>query len=231
MLNTESIEVLKSVNKITNSAIISYPVTTITNDRRDIFGNVDFSKLTDKSWKEFGIMDLSSFLGSLSVLEEPTITQEDIYIKAKDNISSIEFVTSFPSTLGDFTADPEIIVSTSAANSTVEIPIDVDTITKIRKGAQVFKNLKDLFIIKEGDKIYLKTGNKETFSSANNSFTINLQPSLNTGKDFEIVIAIENFLNLPLMDFTMKIKYNPTRDENRLIVENEIFSFLLISKT
>jgi hypothetical protein len=231
MLNKNSIEVLKSINSITNSAIISYPVTTITNAKRDIYGNIDFSKIDENSWKEFGIMDLPSFLNSIGILDNPTIEQKDIFIKAYDENSTIEFVSSYPSTLEDFTADPNIIDSTSNAPSVVEVSIESNLFTKIKKGSSVFKNLRDLFIVKENDKIYFKTGNKETFTSATNSYTHYLEPSLCKGKDFELIIPIENFLNLPLMDFTMKIKYNEEKDAYRLLFENDIFKFLFTLKS
>jgi hypothetical protein len=231
MLNKNSLQVLNSITKITNSAIISYPVTTITNSKRDVLCNIDFSKIDEEGWQEFGIMDLSSFLNAISILDDPTIEQDGIFIKAHDTNSNIEFVTSYPSTLEDFTANPDIIESTSKAPSILEVPIDADLFTKIKKGASVFKNLLDLFVISEGDKVYLKTGNKETYTSASNSYTHYLEPNLNTGKDFQLVFPIENFLNLPQMDFTMKVKYNETRDEYRLMFENEIFKFLFTLKS
>jgi hypothetical protein len=231
MLNENSIQVLNSITNITNSAIISYPVTTITNSTRDILGNIDFSKLEDEGWKEFGIMDLSSFLNAIGILETPTIEQNDIFIKAYDPNSTIEFVTSYPSTLEDFTTNPEVIESTSRADSILEVGIDSTLFTKIKKGSSVFKNLRDLFIVKEGDKVYFKTGNKETFTSASNSYTHYLDPLVDKGKDFSLVIPIENFLNLPLMDFTMKIKYNQEKDAYRLLFENDIFKFILTLKT
>ena len=230
MLNENSLQVLNNITNITNSAIISYPCTTITNPSRDVLCNIYFDKIDDGSWKEFGIMDLSSFLNALSILENPTIEQDDIYIKAYDPDSTIEFVTSYPSTLEDFTIDPEVITSTCNADSVLEVEIDTNLITKIKKGSGVFKNLRDLFIIKEGDKIYLKTGNKESFNRTQNSYTVYLDPIIDTGKDFELVIPIENFLTLPLMDFTLKIKYYPAKDAYRVILENDIFQFLFTLK-
>jgi hypothetical protein len=230
MLNENSIEVLNSISSITNSAIISYPVTTITNDKRNIYGNIDFSKIDEDAWKDFGIMDLSSFLNAISILETPTIEQDDIYIRANDPNSKIEFVTSYPSTLEDFSADPDIVSTAALAPSILEVDIDTNLITKIKKGSSVFKNLRDLFIVKEGDKVYLKSGNKETFNRTQNSYTVFLDPTLDKGNDFEIAIPIENFLSLPSMDFSMKIKYNEAKDEHRLILENEIFQFLFTLK-
>lgn len=229
MLNESSIQVLNSITNITNSAIISYPVTTISNISSDVLMNIDFSKL-EEEFEEYGIYDLSSFLGALSVLEEPTITKDGIIITAKDENSSIQFVSSHPSSLGDYTTNPENITSTCAGHSVVEATIDIALMSKIRKGANVFKTLKDLFITKEGDIVTLKTGNKESFSSSSNSYSLKLETTLNTGPDFEIAVPIANFLALPSADFTLKIKHNEVHNQRRLVLENPVFQAVLTLK-
>jgi len=224
MLNPASIQILQAISNITNSAILDYPVTTIQNVNKSILGNIDLSKV-DTEFESYGIFDLSSFLGALSVLEEPTIILDNKMVIAKDLDSTIKFVTSSPASLEDFTTDTEKITSTLAAPSVVEVEIDTDLINRIRKGASVFKTLKDLFIIKEGDKITLKTGNKESFARQDNSYTIELSPSINSGDNFNIAIPIDNFLSLPAMNFKLAIK---KKGENiRVVMENEIFQFVL----
>jgi hypothetical protein len=57
-----------------------------------------------------------------------------------------------------------------------------------------------------------------------------LETDINKGKVFELVVPIENFLDLPQTDFTMKVKYNEAKDDYRLLFENEIFKFLITLK-
>lgn len=229
MLNKESLSILNNITNITNSVMIKYPITTIANGSSDLFMNIDFSKVSEK-FEDYGIYELSSFLNALGALESPTVIMKDKVIVASDNNSNIQFLTSSAESLQKYTTNPENITSTCSALSVVEVPVNVDLMNKIRKGANVFKTLKDLFIVKEGDKLYLKTGNKETFNSRNNSYSINLEPSLNTGDDFEIVIPIESFLSLPSIDFTLKVKYNPKTNMRRITMENEIFQVVLTVK-
>jgi len=226
MLQPNSIKILQSITNITNSAIISYPITTITNDTSDVLANIDFSKL-EEPFDEYGIMDLGSFLGAVMILDEPTLSLEDSVIVAKDKDSEISFVTSYPSSLEEFTTNPLNITTTMDAPSQVDIPVDVALFNKIRKGASVFKTLKDLFIVKNADGIYLKTGNKESFASRDNSYKLKLEASKNEGDDFEVVIPVDNFLALPPMEYMMKIKYNEKQRTHRVTLENEIFSFVL----
>jgi len=227
MLNNDSIQLLQSVTAITNSVLISYPVTTITNEAKDVLGNIDFSKVDSEGWEEFGIYDLNSFLGAIAILENPVIKREGPSVIANDVDSSISFVVSDVSTMEAFTTDPENITSTCATESVVEISIDTDLINKIRKGVKVFKNLEDLFIVKEGDSIFLRTGNKESFTRTSNRYEIKLDPTVSSGPDFEITLLVNNFLLLPAMNYDMKIKYNPEYDLYRVTMENSIYQFVL----
>jgi len=230
MLNSDTRQVLSSIQAITNSAIINYPVTTISNPSKDVLGNINIDKLEDETFDEFGIFDLGSFLGALSILEEPTIELENGTIKASDANSAIDFITSSPAILGDFTTSPKNITSTVSAPSVVEVELNTEIMGKLRKGVSAFKTLKDVFIVKEGDTVYLKTGNKESFSRGNNSYKMTMTPSINEGKDFELAIPIENLLSLPSMDYDLKIKYNETRDAHRVVMSNDIFDFVLSVK-
>jgi hypothetical protein len=112
----------------------------------------------------------------------------------------------------------------------MEVDIDTKLMQKIRKGSAIFKTLKDLFIIKDENGVFLKTGNSEGYSKTSNSYSIQLTPTTDTANDFSIAIPIENFLSLPQMDYTMKIKYNEKHDSYRITFENEIFKFILAVK-
>lgn len=225
MLNKETLQILQSITGITNSAIITYPITTIQNYNKNIIGTIDFSVNEDGGWEEFGIFDLSNFLGALTVLNDPKIILEDNTIIAKDEDSEIQFVTSYPDALQDFTTNPSKVETTLAVDSVIEVNISTDTINRIRKGANVFKTLKDLFLVKEGDNFYIRTGNKNKFNSKENSYSIKLEPELVKGDDFEIAIPINNFLTLPQIDFKLMIKEK--NGQYRVTLTNKIFKFVL----
>lgn len=225
MLNKETLQILQSITGITNSAIITYPITTIQNYNKNVIGTIDFSVNEDGGWEEFGIFDLSNFLGALTVLNDPKIILEDNTIIAKDEDSEIQFVTSYPDALQDFTTNPSKVETTLAVDSVIEVNISTDTINRIRKGANVFKTLKDLFLVKEGDNFYIRTGNKNKFNSKENSYSIKLEPELVKGDDFEIAIPINNFLTLPQIDFKLMIKEK--NGQYRVTLTNKIFKFVL----
>jgi len=224
MLNKEAISIIQGISEVNNQAIISWPTTTITNVIKDVNGIVNFDKVCEE-FDEFGIWDLGSFLGSLSILENPTISMKDNIITASDEYSNINYVTSSPNILGDSVCDPRIVSSTLAIESSVEVEINTDTIARIKKGVSLFKNLKDLAFIKKDGDFCVKTTNKESFNSSKNAYTLYLQTTKNLGENFEITIPAENFLLIPTMDYTMKVHQKDGR--YRISMSNEIFSFAL----
>ena len=215
---------MQSVTSITNSIYVTYPVTPFCNINRDIFGLIDFGKIENK-FESFGIFDLQNFLNALSALDNPSIELKDNKIIANDETSSISYVTSHSYTLENFIVEKEDIDTTINAKSILEFEINTDVLGKIKKGVNVFKNLKDLFIVKNNEGVFLKTGNKQSFSVSENSYKMKINPSLDIADNFEISIPVENFLALPKIDFTLKIKQKG--EEYRIILENEIFKFLL----
>ena len=227
MLNKDALKILQGITNISNSAILSYPITTIMNDDKDMLCNIDFSILDDDSFTEFGIMDLSSFLNALSVLDNPKIEVINKEVMAKDSNSQISFLTSRVESVAEYTTNPNNITALIEAPSIVDVKIDTVLIGKIRKGASVFKSLKDLFIIKNDEGVFLKTGNKENFVSRSNSYQIKLDTEKSIGANFEIAIPIANFLALPNMEYTLKVKWSDKVKYHKITVENEIFQFVL----
>ena len=225
MLTKASVQVLQSITAITNSVLIEYPITTIRNESGGVIGTINFSVL-DEEFEEFGIFDLSSFLGALDVLDEPVVTLNAGIITAKDTNSSISFVTSSAASLEEFTDDPRKVTSSVDSDSVVDVDIDTDLMSKIRKGTSIFKSLKDIRLVNKDGVFSLSTANITSFSHQENSYSITLEEtSKNTNLDFDIAIPINNFLSLPNMNFTMSIKEK--QGKFRVVLYNEIFSFVL----
>jgi len=224
MFNKNSIEIIRGIGEINNKTILEYPRTTISNVTKDINGIVDFSILGD-SFDTIGIWDLSSFLNALSVLEDPVITLDNNIITAKDEYSSISYVTSSTNILGDAVCDPAIVTSTLGIPSIVDVNMTTDVVNRIKKGVNVFKNLKDLRWTKSGDIFTVSTTNKESFNASSNSFQLKLDTDKLEGPDFEITIPAENFLQLPSIDFDFKV--HEKSGQHRISMSNAIYKFVL----
>ncbi len=228
MLKNETRTLLKSLIPINNSMIIE----------DEMFGSDEFKSIIFKAnLKEleegietFGIFDVSNFLGSLDLLENPEISIENNSIVATDESSTLKFITSDPSSL-DIDINPKVIDTTLAVDSILEFGLTSELLQKIKKASAVFKTFDSLFIVKESEKITLKLGAKDSFSKSNNSFSIAIAPSLNTGEnDFELAIPLESILKLPVFDYQLLVKYNSDKDVFRVVCKNALLTFILSLK-
>ena len=227
MLSKATLQIIQGLSLINNKIVLEYPQSTITNLTQDIHGIIHLDKTND-SFETIGLWDSASFLAAISVLDEPTISLTDNILTAKDEYSTINYVVSSPSICEDAVTDPKIITSTMGINSDVEVRMDVDLVARVKRGLSIFKTLKDIFFIKEGDVFYLETGNKESFSTSQNSYRLKLTATKIQGEDFKICIPGENFMSLPNMDMEFKIHHKD--GQRRISMSNEIMSFVLSLK-
>lgn len=225
MLNKNTQTVLKSLLSINNSFVISYPKMTIVDEYKTMMGMIDMEKLGD-SFEEFGIYDAGKFLSALDLMDEANFELKNNLLVATDSTSSMDFLTSMPSSLPDAVAKESVITTTAAIDSVMEYGIDIDTLTKLKKAAGIFKTMDALFLKKESDEVTMKMGSKDAFNASNNSYNIKIAPDMDTANDFELPIPLENILKLPLVDYTVKIKHNAERDMYRVLFTNEIYTFV-----
>ena len=225
MLNTNTQSVLKSILPINNSFIMSYPKMTIVDEFKTVMGMIDMEKLGDE-FEEIGIFDGAKFLGALDLMQDATFTLNNNIITAKDETSSMNFLTSSPSSLEDVTAKESIFETTIAAPSVTEFDITSDTLSRVKKAAGIFKTMNALFLTCVNGTVTMRLGAKETFNISDNSYSIGVDTTTNTSKDFELPIPLENVMKLPNVDYTVHVKYNEERDVYRVLFMNDLYTFL-----
>ncbi len=225
MLNNDVREILKALVNINNSSIIA-PTMTGADEFKSIIFKANLHKI-DSELKEFGIFDTSSFLNALDLLEEPTIELQGNKIVATDINSKMEFITSEISSLDYIQVKESNIDTTVAIDSVLEFAFDSDMLSKIKKASGVFKNFDTLYFNKEDDKVQLSIGLNNSFSKTNNSFTLDIESTLSTDNNFSIALPLYSILKLPNMGYNLKVKYNEKRDAYRIVLDNEILTFVL----
>lgn len=228
MINESVRALLKNLIPINNSMVIS-PIMTGKDEFKSVMFKTDLTVL-DKDIEEFGIFDTSVFLSAMDLMESPEITFDGIStITAKDENTTVNYITSTISSLDYVSINPEIIDSSIATESCLEFPFTKDTLANIKKAKGVFKSFDTLFIDAK-DSVTVSLGNENTFSKTNNSWTLKAEPSLNPTREFFISLPLDSIMKLPDMDYTLRVKYNEKRDAYRIIINNEVIDFLLSLK-
>jgi len=225
MINKQTQTVLKSLLPINNSFVVNYPNMTIVDEFKTMMGRVNLSKLED-SIPEFGIFDGARFLSALDLLDTPEIVLNNNTITASDDYSTMEFITSDVLSLEDCVAKESIISTSEAIPSTMEYKVDTEMLNRLKKASGVFKTMNTLFIVKDDTGVYMKIGSKENFNASKDSYNIKITPELDNSGHFELPVPLENIMMLPAVDYTLKVKYNEKRDAYRIIMDNDLYTFL-----
>jgi len=231
MLNKDTRAVLKQLSSINNSVVIANTMHG-SDEFKGITYRVELNKI-DKIPVEFGIYDTANFLGAMELLEDPTVTynQDTNTITAGDGVTTLDFITSNVSSLEGVDVNPEIITSSLLAPSECEFTLSTDILTQIKKATAVFKSFDTLWILNDAKGTKIKLGTENSFSKSSNTYQVNITPDTKSDKEFNLAIPVENILKVPSVDYNVLIKYNTERDVYRLMLQNELFVFIMALKS
>jgi len=131
---------------------------------------------------EFGIWDLTSFLGTVSLFDDPDFEFSAKYVKIGDGNSSVKYFYSEPSLLTVPTKDINM------PDSVVSFELTERILNDLKKAAAVL-NLSDLSIVSDGGEISaVVTDSKNTTS---NSYSVSLGGG-HDSQEFNFDFKIEN---------------------------------------
>tara|TARA_R110002051_G_scaffold319101_3_gene402639 strand:+ start:3614 stop:4312 length:699 start_codon:yes stop_codon:yes gene_type:complete len=137
---------------------------------------------------EFGIWDLTSFLGTISMFDNPDFDFNDKYVNiAGSNGSTVKYYYSEPSLLTVPTKDVKM------PDSVIQIELTEDTFNDLKKAAAVL-NLSDLSICSNGDSITALISDKKNTTSNTYSIDIGYNES---GSEFNFDFKIDNIRIIP----------------------------------
>ena len=225
MVNNDVRQVLKNLIPVNNSMVVESQMH-FCDEFKSIVGRANL-KVLDSSIKTFGIFDMSSFLSSLDLLDDPKIELDGNVVVCTDADSTLRFITSDVSSLEDVSPNPKIIDSTVAVSSIFEFSLTTELLSKIKKASGVFKTFDTLYLIKDANGASLKMGTKETFSKSNNSFSTKVNGIVDEGNEFSIALPIDSILKIPAMDYTFRVKYNAEKDAYRVVLDNTLLTLVM----
>lgn len=136
--------------------------------------------VTETFDKEFGIYDLSEFLGALSLFNDPELTFEEKYVLVKEGSNSIKY----------FAADPSVLV---VANKQIEFPksdidftLTQDDLAMIQRTSSVLRG-EDLAIVGNGTTLSVVVSDKKNATSNQSVLEIGV-----TDKTFRVNLKVAN---------------------------------------
>ena len=137
---------------------------------------------------EFGIWDLTSFLGTTSLFDDPDFEFNEKYVNIiGSNGSTVKYYYSEPSLLTVPTKDVKM------PESVVNIDMTEETFNDLKKAAAVL-NLSDLSICSDGDTITALISDKKNTTS--NTYSIEIGYN-DTNSEFNFDFKIDNLRIIP----------------------------------
>lgn len=207
MLNKNTREILGALGTINQSQIVSYPVTVVKMGK-SIQAFLDLSKPAsvekgdglkgcgEEEFDEFGVYTISELNSVISVIDNPEITNDNGTLTIANSENSITYgTTSLDIIESESRGKPEIInnIKNPERNTKVmSFDLDIKNLDKIKKMSGLLKNLSDLNIKAENDKITMTVTAKEKSS---NNFVLNMQGTIN--EDTDVTLLMDSVNKLP----------------------------------
>lgn len=218
MFNRESVDFLKVMNKITNSMVLTYPITTGRTESADIAYKFDLSKYdTDGFENPIGIYDLSTFLNIFGLCDESRdVSIDNNSITVSDSTTSVKFLTSATSVLSAYEFKQEQFDKTNEFPSVLEMNLTAEDIRKLKSASATFREL-DTAVISCDESVELSLTQIGKFKKSSNSFRI--KKNEESTKKFNVGISLETLSKIPQVDYTLIVKYYESRDAYRIILK------------
>lgn len=221
MFNSNTLDVLQSINQITNSAILEYPVSVFVAETGDIQVYWDVSKVDPEEFPSIGLMDsLSDFLQLFKLFpEDRSVSIEDNVISVKSGRSASTLITSNLVLMDAFKRDATQFERTEEAPSIAVFDLEVEDMKQIKSASSVFRDLTEVIITSKDGDIEVSLGATNRFGARSNTYSV--VKDAETTKEFEIKLPVENFKVLPNSNYEVQVKYNAKRDSYRILMINK----------
>ena len=221
MFNQKVLDVLQQINAVTNSVILSYPVTVAVAETGDIQIHFDVSEVCETEFQKMGLMDsLNEFLSLFKLFpEDRSVDVQDNIITVKSGRQSSSFITSNLVLMDAYDRDAVQFQRTEEAPNAAVFELNTDDMKQIKSATGVFKDLSEVIIKSQDGEIEVSLGATNKFGARSNTYSVTKDAE--TSKEFTIKIPVENFKVLPNSDYEFQVKYNSARDSYRILMLNK----------
>jgi len=222
-----TIPILKKLIQISNSVIIEYPKTTMTNDY-SIIALINLDELDEEKFEKFGIYNLAQFLNLVDYFGENVFLEKDgeKIIINNGKLKQIYETTSV-NLLEKFSVAPDIFDKVKSVTSTVKFDLTREDLKHIKKISNILGH-SDLVIDSSVHQLIITT------IDANNNFQNPnyYEKDILSNEENKFVFDIMNISKIPDCEYEFHIKRNPKTNNPIAYLKNieEPFELLISIK-
>ena len=163
-LSKETVAVLKNFSAINTNLLLmaGNKLSTISTEETV----VAYAEIPEEIPENFGIYDLSEFLGALSLFDDPDINFSGTFLRIKSGSNGVKYFGAEPSLLSVPKMNGNVPgIVTKCPDPDITVKLSQDQISMIMRTSSVFKTT-DISITGDGSNIKLVVGDKKN-STAN----------------------------------------------------------------
>lgn len=230
MFNNETIAFLRTLNSITNSVVLQYPITVGRTESADIAYKIDLSKYDSEGFEnDIGIYNLSAFLNVFNLFDKDrNVSINENVISISDNTTNANFLTSAIDILKQYQFKKEQFDKSEEFPVLLEMDFTSADIKKIRNASSVFKELDNLVLDCSGDETLFTLINTGEFKQSSNSFKFTKDEQ--SSHKFKINISLETLFKIPGGDYKLRVIYNEGKNAYRVMLTNDNMSLIVSTK-
>lgn len=229
MLNKETVTFLKQMNKLTNSVVLEYPITTGKTESADIAYQFDLSKLDSEGFQNrIGIYDLSVFLNIFNLFNlDYKVALDGNVMSVSDSTTSASYLTANLEILSCYLYKPEQFTKLDEFPEVLNMKLTADDIRRIRSASATFREL-DTLAIECDERTTLSLKSVNQFQQSSNTFKI--QKDEVSVKNFKLYVRLETLNKIPQIDYDLTVRYNKNKDAYRIILSADSLKMILTTK-
>lgn len=209
MLNKSSLQALSCLSGVTDSMIISWPITGVKASNGTIAAFINLENIGVQEFPEFGVLKFKELVDLLNIAgaDSEAIVGDDGIITISSSAVKCKYYTTSTSILEEhFRAKVSMLEKTSAAESALEFSLSNQQIDQLKKAGTLLK-VEDIVVSGKDGTVTITAENLTQSSS--NGFSL-IPETASIFEDSEICISTTNFSKLPAGNYDVKIAKNGT---------------------
>lgn len=206
-LNKNLFNIITQYRDISDSVIISYPITGIKSPAGSIVAFVDLREFGIEEFEEFGLIKVKDVVDIINIFDkEAELTIENLVINIANSVDTFKYISTEIGVLEEtYRTSIAMLEKTKQAECAIEFKLTSQELTRIKKLSS-FGKAEHLIIKDGGGKVVLSTEQPDQ----KNSNGLSVTPS--EGNVFvpatKISIGIDNFKKLPDDEYKVKVAKN-----------------------
>src|SRR5574344_5529 len=212
MLNKNLIKTLSTINTITNSIVLQYPITYGVSEDHAISFKINVSEIDNDDFNDINLNDsLKDFISLFSLFDDFKCKENNGIFTITGEKNKADFILSDPVLMGTFKVPNGFFDKIDTAPTVANFDLDAETLRTLRASFGVFRDSDCVSFNSLDNSVSLKVETNSRFAATqSNSYSLSVDSK--PSKEFKIKISNSNISLLPLCDYKVEIKYSSKND-------------------